>query len=229
MKQNLKKKNGITLIALVVTIVVLLILAATSISMLIGDNGIANRALKAKNEQKISEIKEAVELIRGDYEVENNGENPTSRYIIENLLGNNKISISDVADYGDNTGVGEIIVEGKTILIFGKENKEYSLYVNSWNSTFFLSLYDSDGNYIEITLNNNPKVRLLEIEGQPEVKLEYIEHSDYIITPCYAIDNENVNSVNNGRGYFGTVEAEITVNGKTITCMGTIDTNPSGK
>ena len=34
----LKEKYGITLIALVVTIVVLLILAAVSISMLIGDN-----------------------------------------------------------------------------------------------------------------------------------------------------------------------------------------------
>ena len=39
-KKNLKSNNGITLIALVVTIVVLLILAGVSISTLAGEDGI---------------------------------------------------------------------------------------------------------------------------------------------------------------------------------------------
>ena len=43
-----KKNFGITLIALVVTIIVLLILAGISISMLTGQNGILNRAAEAK-------------------------------------------------------------------------------------------------------------------------------------------------------------------------------------
>ena len=43
-------KSGVTLIALVVTIVVLLILAGTTIAMLTGDNGIIARAAKAKEE-----------------------------------------------------------------------------------------------------------------------------------------------------------------------------------
>ena len=43
---NQKKQKGITLIALVVTIVVLLILASVSISMLLGDNGIIKNARK---------------------------------------------------------------------------------------------------------------------------------------------------------------------------------------
>ncbi len=46
MKKFLKETNGITLIALVVTIVVLLILASVSISMLLGDNGIIKNARK---------------------------------------------------------------------------------------------------------------------------------------------------------------------------------------
>ena len=41
-------KKGITLIALVITIVVLLILAGVSIAMLIGENGIVTQANKAK-------------------------------------------------------------------------------------------------------------------------------------------------------------------------------------
>ena len=46
--QKFKEKRGITLIALVVTIIVLLILAGISISMLTGQNGILNRAKEAK-------------------------------------------------------------------------------------------------------------------------------------------------------------------------------------
>ena len=42
------KNRGITLIALVVTIVVLLILAGISVSMLTGQNGILNKAAEAK-------------------------------------------------------------------------------------------------------------------------------------------------------------------------------------
>ena len=44
--------DGITLIALVVTIVVLLILAGTSIAMLTGDNGIITNAQKSQMEKQ---------------------------------------------------------------------------------------------------------------------------------------------------------------------------------
>ena len=53
---NLNEKNaGITLIALVVTVVVLLILAGISISMLTGENGILNRASEAKEKTKLGQ------------------------------------------------------------------------------------------------------------------------------------------------------------------------------
>ena len=45
---NRQNNLGITLIALVITIVVLLILAGVSISMLTGENGILTQANKAK-------------------------------------------------------------------------------------------------------------------------------------------------------------------------------------
>ena len=47
-KTNLRKSNGITLIALVITIIVLLILAGVAISMLSGENGILIKATEAK-------------------------------------------------------------------------------------------------------------------------------------------------------------------------------------
>ncbi len=51
MKQ-IKEENGITLIALVVTIVVLLILAGISINAIIGDNGIVGKAKEAQNKME---------------------------------------------------------------------------------------------------------------------------------------------------------------------------------
>ena len=45
-----KKEKGITLVALVVTIVVLLILAGVSISLVLDQNGIINKAKGARTE-----------------------------------------------------------------------------------------------------------------------------------------------------------------------------------
>ena len=56
MKTNDKK--GITLIALVITIIVLLILAGVSIATLTGNNSIINQANESKVKSTISKIKE---------------------------------------------------------------------------------------------------------------------------------------------------------------------------
>ena len=48
--KGIKETKGITLIALVVTIVVLLILAGVSINLIIGNNGIINKAADAKKQ-----------------------------------------------------------------------------------------------------------------------------------------------------------------------------------
>ena len=61
-KKNLKNQNkGITLIALVVSIIVLIILAGVSISMLTGENGIIGRASLAKISTEFANYKEELE------------------------------------------------------------------------------------------------------------------------------------------------------------------------
>ena len=57
-KETIDKNKGITLIALVVTIIVLLILAGISISMLTGQNGILTRAAESKVETEEAEKQE---------------------------------------------------------------------------------------------------------------------------------------------------------------------------
>ena len=61
-----RKEKGITLIALVITIIVLLILAGVSIAMLTGENGILTQAQKAKEETENAQAEE--ENILTNYE-----------------------------------------------------------------------------------------------------------------------------------------------------------------
>ena len=55
-----KEQRGITLIALVVTIIVLIVLAGIAISMTVGDNGIFAKAKEAKRLQITAEAKEKI-------------------------------------------------------------------------------------------------------------------------------------------------------------------------
>ena len=59
MQRNTK---GITLIALVVTVIVLIILAGVSISLVLGENGIVNKAKKAKENTELAKVEEETRL-----------------------------------------------------------------------------------------------------------------------------------------------------------------------
>ena len=71
-----KQESAITLIALVLTIVVLLILAGITLNAVIGENGILDKSKTAANEYKIAQYKERIEIITA-------GEQ--SKKIIDNL------------------------------------------------------------------------------------------------------------------------------------------------
>lgn len=63
----MKNNKGITLIALVVTIIVLLILAGVSIAMLSGQDGILNRASEASWQSKLSNAQDTVNVMVSNY------------------------------------------------------------------------------------------------------------------------------------------------------------------
>ena len=78
-----RQENGITLIALVITIIVLLILAGVTIAMLTGDNGIISKAMQAKI--RTEEAKETEET--GLNEIENyiNGKSAEAGVVVQDL------------------------------------------------------------------------------------------------------------------------------------------------
>ena len=72
-KLNLKNKNAITLIALVVTIVVLLILAGVTISLLLDENGIIAKSKDARNANRAGTIRDEISLWEADKVASENG------------------------------------------------------------------------------------------------------------------------------------------------------------
>ena len=71
MKKSNEKNHGITLIALVITIIVLLILAGVSIAMLTGENGILTKAMSAKEKTAAAEADENDKLSNYEYYIQN--------------------------------------------------------------------------------------------------------------------------------------------------------------
>ena len=69
--ESARNKKGITLVALVVTIVVLLILAGVSLNLLIGNNGIMTRAKQARISNDLSSYKEQLAMFISEKKVEN--------------------------------------------------------------------------------------------------------------------------------------------------------------
>ena len=115
LKQKNQKEKGITLIALVVTIVVLLILAGVSISMLTGENGIITQAQEAKEKTEEEQLKEEIKLAYNTVKVGSNLKGwDLDTEIIElqkELTNNNKVDNILVYRGKEKDGNDVIIVE----------------------------------------------------------------------------------------------------------------------
>ena len=68
--KRLKETRGITIIALVITIIVLLILAGVCIAMLTGNNGILAQANNAKIMNNLSKVDESIKLYKSNKKIE---------------------------------------------------------------------------------------------------------------------------------------------------------------
>lgn len=90
----MRKERGITLIALVITIIVLLILAGVAIAMLSGENGILRKAVDAKDA--------SMEAQQRDIEYMDKQEGIIEQYV-EGMLAN-KVNVGDYVEY--NYGMG---------------------------------------------------------------------------------------------------------------------------
>lgn len=100
---KLKKNKGITLIALVVTIVVLLILAGVSIATLTGENGLLNKTKDAKSETKIGEETEGIKLAITDARISDEGYQELTFENLQNAITHQFGDIAEVIENLDGT------------------------------------------------------------------------------------------------------------------------------
>ena len=107
----MRNQKGITLIALVVTIIVLLILAGISVAMLTGNNGLITQANKAKIANAEGAIRDAVVLAVSAYRAENYNQNQSTLSITgENIKADMEETLGD--DY-------TVTPEGQNIEVTG--------------------------------------------------------------------------------------------------------------
>ena len=93
------KEKGITLIALVLTIIVLLILAGVSISMLTGDNGIISQAQRAKEMTEASSEEEYIQLLVVGYNTDKKTYGDGWYYLKPEDVKDYKLKNSYIIDY----------------------------------------------------------------------------------------------------------------------------------
>ena len=125
MKILSKNKKGITLIALVLTIIVLLILAGVSITTLTGNNGILSQAQKAKKETEISSEKEGINLSIINYRFENDDKYKLGITLYDKNADNSTIwdvIVSNGITYGTNWNY---IETGTNIEGYGNSKNNY--------------------------------------------------------------------------------------------------------
>ena len=122
-----KGESGITLIALVVTIVVLLILAGITISLVFGSNGVIKKAQESKEQTEIGEMREKLEMAKVPVYADGNGSYKVQDYWdrieSEGLIADKTVDIIDNGDgtYEVTTTPGYIF---KITLVPSKDNVE---------------------------------------------------------------------------------------------------------
>ena len=122
-KLNFKSKNyqkGITLIALVITIIVLLILAGVTIAALSGDNGLLSKATQSRKSTDIAEEKEIIALAYNGVMAKTEGKGVDAEKLQEELNGNGYTNAT-AKDNGDGT---------ITVTFAPPSNRAYIIHAN---------------------------------------------------------------------------------------------------
>lgn len=184
----MKRGNGVTLIALAVTIIVILILAGVTISTLTGNSGITTNASKAKTKSYLADIKEEYELYLSEKRMDD-------EYDLDTLYANDKTIRYEGNEVG--TGIAEIcssikkgdekkfeIIKGKIYYVSQDKNVipiavELGFSINPYeisdsgvlkSSSMNLYLVDNDG-HLDLS-EYEGKIKTIEAGAFSKVEIE---------------------------------------------------------
>ena len=184
----MKRENGVTLIALAVTIIVMLILAGATISILTGNSGITTNASKAKTKSYLADIKEEYELYLSEKRMDD-------EYDLDTLYANDKTIRYEGNEVG--SGITEIcssikkgdekkfeIIKGKIYYVSQDKNVipiavELGFSINPYeitdggvlkSSSMNLYLVDNDG-HLDLS-EYEGKIKTIEAGAFSKVEIE---------------------------------------------------------
>ena len=213
---NLKNKRGITLIALVITIIILLILAGITISTLTGDNGLFARAQQAKRITRYESAKETINTklmeIRTNCYTNNVGYD--IKEIFEEMKQADNITI-EKCFYSESAniknGVNEDIINLNGIIVSVNDYNEYKFLIDKNGNIQKVKYGEINENtdlddFIDIKdfeKNNFNKNNNTENEKIAEYKFENVEKSNVKIYNGNILEN---GIEFNGRSTYGTLE-----------------------
>jgi urease beta subunit len=155
-KSNYKKENGITLVGLIVTIIVILILAAITLMFAFGKNGVLTQTENSRIQTDIAREKELIRLeVYGSY-----GQDSPKLHI-------------DVLDYNVRKNIPNTITDGSTEwpLKVTYTDSGRSYWVDIWGNIYLQDI-KIDENFDKTLLVPNP-------DGDtPEEKGPYVNYID---------------------------------------------------
>ena len=244
-----KEIKGITLVTLAVTIVILLILAGVSTSLIIGNDSLFDMAKSTQKVQTIAGIKEALELEKVDIQVESKTVN-LENYLEQISNGKKNYDLSSKEKLDDKNAY--IIVNDQyKFLIKDKENGDVEityegvavsgdLTLSSYEETY---TYPNSGTF---TVTNNVSGGELSVESDaPNIATASIKENTITVVPGttagkaniivksaangdYA-ENKNIHiaTVENGTISLSVTPYEGTYDGQAHNAITQVDVNPS--
>ena len=120
--KKVKENKGITLVALIITIIILLILAGVTINLVIGENGLITKSKQGIEASEISSIKEQAELVKSELSI--------SEQLDISLKFDRKKLMDKLKEEFDGTYQGDrIIIRNGKYVVYVKPNKNLDVEV----------------------------------------------------------------------------------------------------
>jgi len=172
--------DGITLITLVITIVILLIIAGIVLTFVLGENGLIERAQQAKLKQIKEDVLEDVQLKILEVQTENEGRG-TLQQVVEKLNSNeqNEYLIKYSSKFGKLNSTGDIT----------EESLSDTSKMDELNSKSYIFVIRND---VEVMVRSNLKAEVVEeaITEKPKYTLSYNLNIDELAIPEAKIVDE---------------------------------------
>ena len=225
-KNKSLKERGITLIALVITIIVLIILAGVTINLILSQNGIINKAKQAKEDYKQAETNEQVALNEVTQLIEETTGNggsgtPEITEITEKTVSDLKAGNYIKYDTGV-TSVGENGVITCRVLYDSKS--EYGVQIISDKSIADVTLGGSDWTTASASYNN--AITTLNTEAEKYLNTKYATDARCVgSVPTTSRNRINDKFINKNSDNAGPVTLQFTSSVEGVNNMKDTDTN----